>query len=275
MIVDAAKRLPPTVLGGVPPIFHVIAGLAKRKHVNLSSARLCFSGAMNLPEETAQAWAELTGVPLIEGYGMTEAAPVISGNPVAGDRRPGTVGLPFPSTNVKVVDVDDPSIEVELGQRGELLVQGPQVFTGYWNRPDETERTLLPGGWLRTGDVVTQDKDGYITIVDRLKELIITGGFNVAPSEVEAIIRGHPDVMDVAVVGVPLALGGERVSAAVILREGARFDQEEMRHYCKERLAAYKVPKLIVAVDQLPLSMLGKVLRSQVRTMLIAASGEK
>jgi len=268
MIISAAKRTPPTVLGGVPPIFHVVGAMAKRKRVSLATARFCFCGAMNLPEETAATWEKQTGVPLIEGYGMTEASPVLCGNP-ANALRPGSVGVPFPSTEVKVVEVDDPTREVALGERGELLARGPQVFCGYWNNPEETDRTLLPGGWLRTGDIVTQAADGYLTIVDRVKELIITGGFNVAPTEVETILKSHPDVHDAAVVGVPLPVGGERVSAAVVLRDGTRFDAEELRRYCKARLAAYKVPKLIVAMDDLPKSLLGKVLRGQVRDMLI------
>ncbi|MCL2316004.1 MAG: long-chain-fatty-acid--CoA ligase [Actinomycetia bacterium] len=271
MVVTTAQRIPPTVLGGVPPIFHVIAAMAKRKHVSLSSARFCVCGAMSLSAETAAAWEAETGVPLIEGYGMTEASPVIAGNPVGPTRRSGTVGLPFPGTDVRVVDLADPTRDVAPGERGELLARGPQVFCGYWNRPEETEGTLLPGGWLRTGDIVTVDADGYITIVDRVKELIIVGGFNVSPTEVEAILRGHPDVTDAAVVGLPLPLGGERVAAAILPREVGVCDPESLRRYCAERLTAYKVPKVIVEVDDLPTSMLGKVVRAQVRDKLIAA----
>ena len=271
LIIDAAKRRPPTVMGGVPPIFHAVAKRAAEKRISLSKTRFSFSGAMGLPIDVAESWEAQTGVPLVEGYGLTEASPVLCGNPVAPSRRLGTVGIPFPSTTVKVVDPADPTREVALGQPGELLARGPQVFQGYWNNPEESDATLLPGGWLRTGDIVRQEEDGYITIVDRVKELIITGGFNVAPTEVETIIRGHPDVHEVAVVGVPMPLGGERVAAAVVLRDGADFDAVELRRYCKERLAAYKVPKMIVAVDQLPTSMLGKVLRGQVRADLIAS----
>ena len=174
---------------------------------------------------------------------------------------------------MRVVDTEDPTREVPQGERGELLIKGPQVFGGYWNNPADTEKTLLPGGWLRTGDVVTVDADGFTTIVDRVKELIITGGFNVAPSEVEAVLRTHPDLADAAVIGVPSPHGGEKVVAVVLLRQGASLDEASMRNWCRERLAAYKVPKQIVAVPEFPRSMLGKVLRKQIREEYLARHG--
>jgi long-chain acyl-CoA synthetase len=172
---------------------------------------------------------------------------------------------------MKVVEQNDPTTEVAQGERGELLIKGPQVFSGYWNNPDETARTLLPGGWLRTGDLVTVDADGFTTIVDRVKELIITGGFNVMPSEVEAVLQAHPAIADVAVVGIPAPNGGERVIAVVVLKPGATLDEEAVRDWCRERLAPYKVPRRVVARDDLPRSMLGKVLRKQVREEYLAA----
>ena len=205
---------------------------------------------------------------------MTEASPVCLGNPFAPSRRTGTIGVPFPSTLMKVVDPEDPKREVAQGERGELLVKGPQVFGGYWNNSEETARALLPDGWLRTGDVVTVDADGFTTIVDRVKELIITGGFNVAPSEVEAVLRGHPDLTDAAVVGVPAPSGGERVVAVVLLRPGATLDEAALKAWCQERLAGYKVPREIAALNDLPRSMLGKVLRKQVREEFLATRGD-
>jgi long-chain acyl-CoA synthetase len=196
---------------------------------------------------------------------MTEASPVCLGNPFAPSRKTGTIGVPFPSTLMKVVDADDPAREVAQGERGELLIKGPQVFRGYWNNPEETAKALLPDGWLRTGDVVTVDADGFTSIVDRVKELIITGGFNVAPSEVEAVLRSHPNVTDAAAIGVPSPSGGERVAAVVVLRAGSTLDEAALRDFCRERLAGYKVPRHVVAWDDLPRSMLGKVLRKQVR----------
>jgi long-chain acyl-CoA synthetase len=171
-----------------------------------------------------------------------------------------------------VVDQDDPTLDVAPGERGELLIRGPQVFSGYWERPEETARALMDGGWVRTGDVVVMDEDGFFTIVDRIKELIITGGFNVYPSEVEDALRQVPGILDAAVVGLPSAEGGEEVTAAVLLEPGASFDEDEVKVACKERLAAYKVPRRIVVVDELPRSMIGKVLRRQVRDDLMASA---
>jgi long-chain acyl-CoA synthetase len=254
----------------VPPIYERTAHAAQERGISLRSAKYCISGAMNLPNSVVELWESVSGGLLVEGYGMTEASPVCLGNPFAPSRRAGTIGVPFPSTLMRVVHTDDPSREVAQGERGELLIKGPQVFSGYWNNAEETSRTLLPGGWLRTGDVVTVDADGFTTIVDRVKELIITGGFNVAPSEVEGVLRGHPDVTDAASIGVPAPSGGERVVAVVVLRPGATLDETVLRDYCRERLAGYKVPRQIVALDDLPRSMLGKVLRKQVREEFLA-----
>jgi long-chain acyl-CoA synthetase len=254
----------------VPPIYEKTATRAKERGISLRSAKYCISGAMNLPDSVVELWESVSGGLLVEGYGMTEASPVCLGNPFHPSRRTGTIGIPFPSTYMRVVDPDDPTREVAQGERGELLIKGPQVFGGYWNNTEETAKSLLPDGWLRTGDVVTVDADGFTTIVDRVKELIITGGFNVSPSEVENVLRGHPDLSDVAVVGVPAPNGGEKVVAVVLLRPGATLDEAALRDYCKERLAGYKVPREIVAINDLPRSMLGKVLRKQVREQFLA-----
>ena len=269
MVLASIKRVPATVLGAVPPIFGALATLARQRHMELSTIRFCFSGAMKLTEEVNDLWDATGAGHLIEGYGMTEAAPVLFGNPLSDERRLGTIGLPFPSVDAKVVDPDNPSHEMAPGERGELLVRGPNVFVGYWNSPGETAQTLLPDGWLRTGDIVTMEPDGFATVVDRKKELIITGGFNVAPTEVEAVLRGHPTVQDVAVVGVPDSRRGEMVVAAVLLRPDTLLDEDGIREYAKQRLAKYKVPRRILAVDELPKSMLGKVLRAEVRTELL------
>ncbi|MDR1355418.1 MAG: AMP-binding protein [Propionibacteriaceae bacterium] len=268
MVLDAAKRIPPTVFGAVPPIFQAVATGAQARKISLRSAKYCISGAMGLPNATAELWESLAGGPLIEGYGMTEAAPVIAGNPDYEGRKLGTVGLPFPSTIVKVVDPDNPDIEVPLGSPGELLVAGPQVFSGYWNNPAETEYALLPDNWLRTGDVVVQDEEGFLTVVDRVKDLILTNGFNVSPTEVESVLRGHPDIEDVTVVGLPDESAGETVVAAVVMHPGARIDETAMRTWAKGRLAAYKVPRSFIEVAELPKSMLGKALRNKVRSLI-------
>lgn len=268
LVLAEVRKTPPTVLGAVPPIFAAIATLAKRRHIQLKKTKFCFAGAMKLTDEVNEIWETTGAGPLIEGYGMTETSPVCFGNPLIGERRLGAIGVPFPSVDAKVVNPDDPNQVMRPGERGELLVRGPNVFVGYWNNPQETDRVLLPDGWLRTGDVVTMEADGFTTVVDRVKELIITGGFNVAPTEVEAVLRGHHTIADAAVVGLPDPMRGEMVVAAVVLKPGMELNAEDLRAYAKVRLAAYKVPRRIIAVEELPKSMLGKVLRAQVREMI-------
>ncbi|GLB66510.1 long-chain-fatty-acid--CoA ligase [Arthrobacter mangrovi] len=268
LVLAAAKKHPPTIFCAVPPIYERTAREARKRGVDISSVRFAISGAMNLAQETVDLWESTAGGLLVEGYGMTEASPVALGNPFAETRRNGSIGVPFPSTEMRVVDPEHPANDVEPGQPGELLIRGPQVFRGYWGKPEETAATLLDGGWLRTGDIVTVGTDHNATIVDRKKELIITGGFNVSPSEVEDALRSHPDVVEAAAVGLPRAAGGEDVTAAVVLRPQATIDESALREYCRGRLAAYKVPRRIVPVDELPKSMLGKVLRKKVREQL-------
>ncbi|GAA4366639.1 long-chain-fatty-acid--CoA ligase [Paeniglutamicibacter cryotolerans] len=271
LVLAAMKKSPATVYCAVPPIYERTAMAAKEKGVSLRSTKYCISGAMNLPDHVVELWESVSGGLLVEGYGMTESSPVALGNPFHPSRRAGTIGVPFPSTLMKVVELEDPDTEVEPGEPGELLIKGPQVFTGYWRNPEETAKTLLPGGWLRTGDVVTVDADGFTKIVDRSKELIITGGFNVSPTEVESVLRLHPSVKDAAVFGRPLERGGEMVIAAVELEPGSELDEDALREHCRGLLAEYKVPRRIVALDDLPRSMLGKILRKAVREQVLPA----
>ncbi|MGO4690055.1 long-chain-fatty-acid--CoA ligase [Glaciibacter sp. 2TAF33] len=271
LVLGAMKKSPATVYCAVPPIYERTALAAQEKGVSLRSCKFCISGAMNLPDHVVELWESVSGGLLVEGYGMTESSPVALGNPFYPTRRPGTIGVPFPSTSMKVVSLDDSTVEVPPGSPGELLIHGPQVFRGYWNNPEETAKTLLPGGWLRTGDVVTVDADGFTTIVDRSKELIITGGFNVSPTEVETALRLHPAVADAAVFGKPLDRGGEMVVAAVELKPGFTLDEDALRSHCRELLAAYKIPKRIVQIPDMPRSMLGKILRRQVREQVLPA----
>lgn len=268
-VLEAMARRPATFLPAVPPIYQRLATEARERGVDLSSVRFSISGAMALPAETVELWENVSGGLLVEGYGMTEASPVALGNPVSEGRRTGTVGVPFPSTEARVVDPEDPTHELGLGERGELLVRGPQVFSGYWQQPEQSAEVLLPGGWLRTGDMVVMDEDGFVTVVDRIKELIITGGFNVYPSEVEAALRRVEGVADAAAVGVP-GKNGEEVVAAVVLEDGATTDGEAVREASREYLAAYKVPRRVVVVDDLPRSLIGKVLHREVRESLLA-----
>jgi long-chain acyl-CoA synthetase len=269
LVLDAMRTTPATFLPAVPPIYDRLVTAATAKGVSLRGIRFAISGAMNLPIDTVTRWEKTTGGLLVEGYGMTETSPVALGNPIGPSRRPGTVGVPFPSTDIRVVDPEDPTVDRGIDEEGELLIRGPQVFSGYWNRPSDTAATLLAGGWLRTGDVVRVSADGFVTIVDRIKELIITGGFNVAPSEVESVLLSHPSVADAAVVGLPSSSGGEDVVAVVVLAAGATLDLDDFRSWAKSHLSSYKVPRRIEVVDELPRNIVGKVLRRVVRTHLL------
>jgi long-chain acyl-CoA synthetase len=275
LVLAAQRRRPGTFLPAVPPMLDRLAAAAEAdaRH-DLRSFRFAFSGGMALPPETAARWERVTGGLAVEGYGMTETAPVVLGGPLSAGRRPGALGLPFPGTDVRVVDPQEPTSDVAPGGTGELLVRGPQVFAGYWQRPDETAEQLLDGGWLRTGDLVRIDDDGYVVLVDRIKEVIVTGGFKVYPSQVEDHLREMPGVRDVAVVGVPGGDLGEKVVAAVVLDDpdASAVDLAAVRAWCQQRLAGYAVPRALVVVPELPRSILGKILRRVVRDDLLAAA---
>jgi len=273
LVLAVIKKRPATFLPAVPPIYERLVKAATAKKVSLAGIEIAISGAMNLPDSVVELWESQTGGYLVEGYGLSECSPVLMANPVGTTRRKGTVGIAFPSTELRVVDPDDTSVDRAYGEEGELLARGPQVFSGYWKKPDETAKVLDADGWFRTGDIVTMDEDGYVRVVDRIKELIITGGFNVSPSEVEDTLRTADGVADVAVVGLPHGRGGEDVVAAVVMEPGASFDEDALRAFARENLTAYKVPRKVVQVDELPKSLIGKVLRKQVREELIARAG--
>jgi len=271
MVLAAQRRVPATFLPCVPPMLDRLAKAATARHVDLTSVGYSISGAMALPAEVARRWEELTGGLVIEGYGMTETSPVALGNPFTAARRPGALGLPWPSTEIRIVDQEHPERELPAGEPGELLVRGPQVFQGYWNMPDETAHQLLPDGWLRTGDVVRVEPDGFVVLVDRMKEMIVSGGFKVYPSQVEDQLRTMPGIADVAVVGEPSGTHGESVVAAVVLEEGAHgVDLDAVRAWCAQRVARYALPRRLVVLPDLPRSQVGKVLRRVVREAVLA-----
>ena len=273
LVLDVVKKRPATFLPAVPPVYERLVQAAERRKVSLSGIQIAISGAMSLPQGIVDLWEEETGGYLVEGYGLSECSPVLMANPVGATRKPGTVGLPLPSTDLRVADPEDPSVDRPFGEEGELLARGPQVFSGYWRKPDESSSVFTDDGWFRTGDIVTMDEDGFVRIVDRIKELIVTGGFNVSPTEVEDALRSFPGVADVAVVGLPHRRGGEDVVAAVVMEAGASFDEEAIRAYGRDCLTPYKVPKHVVQVDELPRSIVGKVIRRKVRDQLLPAQG--
>lgn len=273
LVLDVVKKHPATFLPAVPPIYERLVAAAEKRKVSLSGIEIAISGAMSLPDSIVKLWESKTGGYLVEGYGLSECSPVLMANPVGTTRRDGTVGLALPSTQLRVVDPEDPSIVRAFGEEGELLAKGPQVFSGYWRKTDETAKVFTDDGWFRTGDIVTMDEDGFVRIVDRIKELIVTGGFNVSPTEVEDALRAFEGVADVAVVGVPQAHGGEDVVAAVVMKPGASFDEAAIRAFARESLTPYKVPRHVTQVDDLPRSIVGKVIRRKVRDQLLAAKG--
>jgi long-chain acyl-CoA synthetase len=250
----------PTTFPGVPPIYKALADSPKAKQHDLRSIRLCVSGAMKLPVEIQEQFEKISGARLIEGYGMTETSPSTHANPVSGLRKPGTIGLPLPGTLCRIVDQENASKEVTPGEPGELAIGGPQVFKGYWNR-DDTGDVFTADGYILTGDVAVMDEDGFFSIVDRKKELIIAGGFNIYPSEVEEVLFQLPGVADAVVIGVPDKYRGETVKAFLVKQPGADLSEDDVTAHCAAHLAAYKVPKLIEFRTELPRTVVGKVLR--------------
>ncbi len=260
LVFAAIDEFKPTTFPGVPPIYKAIADSPKAKQHDLRSIRICVSGAMKLPQEICDQFEKISGARLIEGYGMTETSPSTHCNPASGPRKTGTIGLPLPGTLCKVVEQDAPDREVAPGKPGELAVKGPQVFAGYWNN-DDAKTMFTQDGYLLTGDVAVMDEDGFFTIVDRKKELIIAGGFNIYPSEVEEVLFAIDGVEDAVVIGLPDKYRGETVKAYVVRRAGSELSAEDVTRQCAEHLTAYKVPKLVEFRDSLPRTVVGKVLR--------------
>ena len=270
LVLAAQRRLPCTFFLGVPPMYERLLAAAESTNVDLSSIHFSLSGAMPLSASLADQWEQATGGLMIEGYGMTEASPILLGSPLASSRARGALGIPFPSTQVKIVDPENPSREVPEGEVGELIARGPQVFSGYWNQDDETAEVFTQDGWLRTGDLV-QVRDGFIYMADRRKEMINSSGFNVYPSQVEEAVRSMPGVLDVAAVGVPAGESGEDVVAAVVLEAGASVTLTDLRKWAEKSLAHYALPRQIVVMTELPRSQLGKVMRKKVREQIMGA----
>jgi long-chain acyl-CoA synthetase len=264
MALKAMSSEKPTLFPGVPRMYIALNQDPRTPKHDLASLKACISGAAPLPMAVAKRFEEITGgAKVVEGYGLSECSPVTHANPLVGVRKEGFIGLPLPDTDVKLVDLDEPDRRVPQGERGEMCIKGPQVMLGYWNRPDESG-LVIRDGWLHTGDVAIMDEQGYFRIVDRIKDMILVSGFNVYPTEVEAVLFRHPKILKCAVVAVPDDTTGERVKAFIVLKPGESATEDEIVSWCRDPeqgLSGYRVPKDIEFRDELPETLIGKVLR--------------
>ncbi len=256
----------PTFLPGVPTIFVGLLADPDFRKLDFTSMKGFFSGAAPLAADTIADLKDLTGATMCEVYGSTETTAMATITPWGGQIKPGTVGVPVADTNIKIVAVDDPEQELEIDQPGEIAIKGPQIMMGYYKKPEETANALKDG-WFFTGDIGKFDEDGYLTIVDRKKDMIIAGGYNIYPVELDDVLMGHPKILEACTIGIPHEYRGETVKAFIVVKEGEQLTEDEVVAYCKENLAAYKVPKLIEFIDELPKSAVGKILRRKLRDM--------
>jgi long-chain acyl-CoA synthetase len=266
-MLEAIQTHRATIMDGVPTAYYYLLAHPDFDRYDLSSLRLCWVGGQTLPAAKSQEFTRRTGCPFHEVWGMTELAGAASANPVRADNKPGTIGLPFPGNAFRIVDAEDPTRELPFGQPGELMFRGPMVMTGYYGNPEATAETIRPDGWLHTGDIATMDEDGYATIVDRKKDMILTAGFNVYPAELERVICMHPAVALAAVGRIPDAAKGELAKAYVVLRPGAEPDAADLLTHCRRHLAAYKVPRAVQFVDAVPMTPSGKIMRRLLSTI--------
>lgn len=259
-LLELAEQYRPTIFPGVPTIYTAIANHPYVDRYNLESIEVCNSGAAPMPVDVMARFEERTGSKMIEGYGLTEASPVTHCNPFTGECKPGSIGMPYPDTDCRIVDIETGTTDVPPGDEGELIIKGPQVMKGYWNRPEETAETIRDG-WLYTGDIARMDEDGYFYIVDRKKDMVITGGFNIYPREVDEVLFEHPKIAEAVTAGIPDDYYGEVLKAYVVLKDGESATQEELLDFCAQKLAAYKIPRSIEFRRELPKSAIGKILR--------------
>ena len=264
-VMNQLQREKCTLFPGVPAMYIGIVNHPDVGQYDMKSVKACISGAAPLPMEIQEKFGAITGGRLVEGYGLTEAAPVTHCNPLYGLRKSGSIGIPLPDVEARLVSLepgpDGLPVDVAAGQEGELALRGPQVMMGYWNKPEETANVKDAAGWLYTGDIAKMDEDGYFAIVDRKKDIIIASGYNIVPREVEEVLFSHPKVQEAVVVGLPHPVRGETVKAYVVLKPGEVATSDEIIEYCKSQLAAYKVPTMVEFRSELPKSMVGKFLR--------------
>ena len=261
VVLSAIAQHRVTLMDGVPTAYYYLLSHPDFDKSDLSSLTRCWVGGQTLPEAKANEFTERAGCPIHEVWGMTELAGVASANPVVGPNKPGTIGIAFPGNEMRIVDVEDPSKLKAPGERGELMFRGPMVMDGYYGNADGTQETIEPDGWLHSGDIATMDEDGYFTIVDRKKDMILTAGFNVYPAELERVLCMHSAVALAAVTGVPDEVKGELAKAYVVLKPGASATQEALIAHCREHLAAYKIPRAVQVVNQVPITASGKIMR--------------
>ena len=263
-LLEAISKFKPTFAPLVPTMFIGLLNHPGIDQADLTSIKGCFSGSAPLPLEVIRDFEAKTGSTIVEGFGMTESSPVTHINPFIGKRKVGSIGVPIPDTLCRIVDLNDGETDMPVGESGELLVKGPQVMKGYWNNPEATAETLT-NGWLHTGDIAKMDEEGYFYIVDRKKDMIISGGYNVYPRDIEEVFFEHPKVVEAAALGVPHPKRGEQVKVFVVLKEGETGTEEEFITYCKDKLAAYKLPTMIEFRDELPKTNVGKILKKDLR----------
>jgi long-chain acyl-CoA synthetase len=268
-VLTAIQKHRVTYYPGVPTMFIGLLNYPERDQYDLTSLRFAVSAAAPLPPEVQQQFQDVTGGVMMEAYGLTETSPCVTMDPIDSPRF-NSLGVPLPDTDIKVVNVEGGEEELPPGEIGELIVKGPQVMKGYWNLPTETANALRTGpdgepGWLYTGDIGFMDEDGYFHMADRKKDMIIAGGYNIYPADVEAVLFEHPKVREAAVIGVPDEYRGETVKAFVVLKEGESATEEEIIEFCREGMASYRVPRIVEFRDDLPKSMVGKVLRRELR----------
>jgi long-chain acyl-CoA synthetase len=265
-VLDMTKKFKPTYFGCVPTIYVGLLNMPEFKNTDFSYIKGCLSGAAPLAAETIREFEAAVGAQIVEVYGMTESATLCHGNPWGGVTKAGSVGVAIPDTDCKIVDVDDGSTEMPQGESGEIVIKGPQVFHEYYQKPEETARAIRDG-WFHTGDVGYLDEEGYLFIVDRKSDMIIAGGYNIYPRDIHEVLYEHPKVAEACALGVPDAYRGETVKAFIVVKEGETVTGEELDAFCRERLAAYKVPKQWEFMDELPKSAIGKVLRRELKEM--------
>lgn len=272
-ILQAIQKYKINFYPAVPTIYVGLLNHPDIAKYDISSIQGCFSGAAPLPVEVIKEFEAKTGAQICEGYGLSETSPVATINPWGGKTKAGSIGLPVPDTELKIVDLDEGTKEMPAGEPGEVIIRGPQVTSGYYNMPDESAKTVRDG-WLFTGDIGQMDEEGYFYIVDRKKDMIIAGGYNIYPRDIDEVLFEHPKIMEACAIGIPDTYRGETVKAFVVLKPGESMTSEDVIEYCKQKLAKYKVPTQVEFIETLPKSGVGKILRKELRAMELKKMGK-